>query len=193
MQFVPIVASKILAANKRSLSFHDNFLTNYNHRYILAFKMNFSKKDVIIGFIIIAAVIFGAYYYKNFKNPKLDTSNTPVEISFKEELENSFKYDIPEDSNSIELKDVTGGNARGIATENEILVDADDPIVGYYYEGWLQKGDSLVSLGRLQMGKGGWLLEYSKVQYGDFKDIIISLEKTNDSKIEKRILEGSFN
>lgn len=155
--------------------------------------MNFSKKDVIIGFIIIAAVIFGAYYYKNSKNPKLDTLNTPVEIGFRSELENSFKYDIPEGVDSVELKDVSGGTGRGIATKNEVLADLDDPEVGYFYQAWLENGGEPVSIGKLQIAKGGWLIEYNKTEYSDYKKIIISLEKGFDSKIEKRILEGSFN
>ena len=156
--------------------------------------MNFSKRDILIGFIIIALIIFGASYYRKIKNPfnKATSISTPISISFKDEFENNFKYDIPEDQNSIELKDVSGGDARGIATEKEILVDAADPSTGYYYEAWLIKDDQAVSLGKLQVAKGGWLLEYDKNKNSEYQKIIISLEKINDNKIETKILEGSF-
>lgn len=155
--------------------------------------MNTSRKDIIIGFVIIALLVILFLFFKKTKEPKVDSTPKPVEIAFKEELEDSFKYNIPDDSNAIELKDVSGGNSRGIATEKEILLDIDDPQVGSFYQGWLQKGDSFVPLGRLQIAKGGWLLEYDKTQFQDYKNIIVSLESRDDSKIEKKILEGSFN
>lgn len=155
--------------------------------------MNFSKKDILIGFVLIAVIILGSLFYKKIRSTKVSSSPLPVSIEFKEEIENRFKYDIPDDVNTIELKDVSGGNARAIATSKEILADIDDPAASYFYEGWLQKDDSYVPLGKFKMAKGGWLLEYDGSQYSDYKKIIVSLEKVNDSKIEKKILEGSFN
>ena len=69
----------------------------------------------------------------------------------------------------------------------------NDPEAGFFYNAWLEKDGNVVSLGKLQAAKGGWLLEYDNIQYSDYKNIIISLEKVNDNKLEKRILEGSFN
>lgn len=155
--------------------------------------MNYSKKDVVIGFVIILIIIVGAFYYKKINNPKVLPLPTPVEISYQEDLESSFKYDIPDGVDSIELKDISGGNGRGIATNKEILVDIEDPAVGYFYEGWLEKSDNLISLGKLKIAKGGWLLEYDGSKYLEYEKIIISLEKVFNNKIEKRILEGSFN
>lgn len=161
--------------------------------------MNYSKRDVITGFIIIVLIILGIFYFTKIKDKKITNpfakatpTSSPVQISFKKELENSFKYTIPEDRNSIELKDVNGGNSRGIATEKEILIDVDDPQTGYFYQGWLVKDDKVVSLGKLQTVKGGWLLEYDKSKNADYSKIVISLEKTLDNKIETKILEGSF-
>ncbi len=161
--------------------------------------MNYSKRDVITGFIIIVLIILGIFYFTKIKDKKITNpfakatpTSSPVQISFKKELENNFKYTIPEDRNSIELKDVNGGNSRGIATEKEILIDVDDPQTGYFYQGWLVKDDKVVSLGKLQTAKGGWLLEYDKSKNADYPKIVISLEKTLDSKIETKILEGSF-
>lgn len=150
--------------------------------------MNFSKKDIIIGFAIILIVVFGAYFYKRSKSPKIDTLSTPVPIIFQEDIENDFKYNIPDNITAIELK----GEGRGLATNKEILADIENPITGYFYQGWVENNDKLTSLGRLVEGKGGWMLEFPEVSNVENKKIIVSLEKVFDNKIEKRILEGSF-
>ncbi len=155
--------------------------------------MNYSKRDVIIGFIIIALIILGAFLYKRSKSPQTNLISTPTPITFQQDIEESFKYNIPDDVISIELKDISAGNGRGIATDKEILADIEDPSINYFYQAWLQKGDNLVSLGKLQVAKGGWLLEYDKSALNAAEKIIISLENKLDNKIEKRILEGSFN
>jgi len=155
--------------------------------------MNYSKKDVLIGFIIIAIIIGGALYYKKLRNPKTLSLPTPTPITFQKDIEESFKYDIPDNIGSIELKDVSGGNGRGIATAKEVLADIDDPMSNYFYQGWLEKEGNLISLGKLEVVKGGWLLEYNKSKLEDADKIIISLERVLDNKIEKRILEGTFN
>lgn len=162
--------------------------------------MNYSKKDIIIGFIIIAVVVSGAFLYRKLKNPKISLAPTPASISFQKDLEDSFKYDIPDDVGSIELKDVSGdppageaGNGRGIATKNEVLADIEDPATGYFYQAWTEENGNFVSLGKLQMVKGGWLLDYSNLKLDNAEKIVISLEKDYDAKMEKRILEGSFN
>jgi len=157
--------------------------------------MKYSVKDVVIGFIIIVLIIIGALYYKKNRIPKVIPTSSPVSIEFKKELEKNFKYDIPDDINSIELKDFYGGNGRGLATTKEILADVDDPQTGYFYEAWLQDSDSqeLTSLGKLIEGKGGWMLGFSEIKYPEGKKIIISLESKFDNEIENKILEGSFN
>lgn len=161
--------------------------------------MNYSKKDVVTGFVIIFIIIAGVYFYKYLNNKEAPVSVTsPASFEFKKEFSDSFKIEIPDGVNSVELKDISGGDGRGIATETEILVDADDPATNEYYEAWLEKDNKLVSLGKLQMAKGGWLLNYDKSKYEDYKKIIVSLEKITDvysitdNKIETRILEGSF-
>jgi hypothetical protein len=155
--------------------------------------MNYSRRDILIGFVIIALIIIGVVFYKRNKVAKTNLTPTPAQITFEKELEDSFKYDIPDNASSIELKDISGGNGRGIATEKEILADIEDPASGYFYQGWLENNGVFISLGRLQMAKGGWLLEYDKSKYEEYKKLIISLEKINNSTIEKRILEGTFN
>ncbi|EKE05694.1 MAG: hypothetical protein ACD_19C00182G0022 [uncultured bacterium] len=155
--------------------------------------MNYSKKDVLIGFVIILIIIAGAFYYRIINNPKVLPSPTPVEISYQEDFENKFKFDIPDNANTLELKDVSGGNGRGLATNKEILADVENPQSGYFYQGWIEDNDKLTSLGKLIEAKGGWILKFPEISNTNNKKIIISLENKLDNKIEKRILEGSFN
>lgn len=155
--------------------------------------MNYSKKDIIIGFVIIGLIILGAFYYKKIRTPKLTSTPTPLSISFQDELEDSFKYNIPDDVSSIELIDISGGDGRGVATDKEVLIDIKDPASNSFYQAWLVNGDEAVSLGKLQMAKGGWLLTYDRSKYPEYKKLIISLESIFDNKIETKILEGSFN
>lgn len=154
--------------------------------------MNYRKKDIVIGFILIAMTVGGFYFYKNLKVPK--ALPTPTPSTTKSDIQGLFDYVIPEDLASIELKDVSGGDGRGIATNKEILVDIKDPDSGYFYEAWLQGSNDqdIVSLGKMHVAKGGWLLEYNGAKYPEYKKIIISLEKKFDSTLEKKILEGSF-
>lgn len=155
--------------------------------------MNYNRKDIITGLVVILVIIGGVYLFKYLKKDKvvLPTSS-PASYEFKKDFEDSFKLDIPDNINSIELKDISGGDSRGIATDSEILLDASDPETGYYYEAWLESSDKLVSLGKFRVAKGGWLIEYDKSKNEDSTKVVISLEKVNDNKIEKRILEGSF-
>lgn len=154
--------------------------------------MNSSKKDIVTGLIIVLVILGGYLLYKKIKTPKILPAPAPQQISFKDELENNFKFDIPDDVNTIELKTVSGNNGRGIATSTEVLADIEDPAPGYFYQGWLENGGKLVSLGKLRIAKGGWLLEYDGSKYPEYKKIIISLEKNFDKSLEKPILEGSF-
>ena len=154
--------------------------------------MNFNRKDVLVGLVIVVVVILGASLFKKLKTPKVLPSPAPQTVSYKDELENIFNLDIPENTNTIDLKDVSGGNARGIATSTEVLVDIEDPETGYFYQGWLENDGNFVSLGKLRVAKGGWLLEYNGSKNPEYTKIVISLEKVFDSKLETKILEGSF-
>lgn len=155
--------------------------------------MNYNKKDIITGLVVILLIIGGVYLFKYLKKDKTTPKTSfPASYEFQKDFEDTFKLDIPDNVNTIELKDIAGGDSRGIATDSEILVDAADPDSGYYYEAWLESSDKLVSLGKLKVAKGGWLTEYDKSKNAGSTKVVISLEKVNDNKIEKRILEGSF-
>lgn len=155
--------------------------------------MNFNKKDVVIGLVIIVVLVASFFVYKKFKNnPKSLETPIPVSVEYKKSFEDTFKIDIPDNENAIELKDVNGGNSRGIATEREILIDADDPESGYFYQAWLENDGNLKSLGKLKMAKGGWLIEFNETVTKGNTNIIVSLEKNFDNTLEKKILVGSF-
>lgn len=155
--------------------------------------MNYKRKDVVIGLIIILLIVAGSFVYKKIKTPKPLEDGESDNISFLEEIKNDFKYDIPDDVRTIELKDVSGDDNRGIATENELLADLAAPKEGYFYQAWIEDDGNLNSLGKLVEGKGGWMLEFAEISDISGKKIIVSLENDFDSKIENRILEGSFN
>ncbi|WKZ25414.1 MAG: hypothetical protein QY322_03445 [bacterium] len=154
--------------------------------------MEYKKKDVVIGFIIILLILFGLYTYRKIKTPKPLNTDTNNGISFIEELKDSFNYEIADDVKTIRLEDVSGGDGRGIATENEILADLSDPETGYYYQVWLEKNGEYISLGKMGIVKGGWLSKYDKSSYEGYNNVVVSLEKVVDNKIETKILEGSF-
>lgn len=153
--------------------------------------MNFNKKDVVVGLILLLVLVGGFYLYnKKQKSKTALPTPTPVSVSYRKNFENNFKLDIPDNVNAFELKDVSGGDGQGIATDKEILADIKDPESDYFYQGWLEKDGKLVSIGKLVESKGGWMLEYDSSFLEGADKVIVSLEKTYDSTIEKRILEG---
>ncbi len=155
--------------------------------------MNLSKREVTVGFVVVVLVVFGLLYFFSFRK-KDDISPTPPppSIEYKQDFEREFKYDIPENTAYIELKSVTGGDERGLATKNEILVDTKDPEEGYFYQAWLEKDGDFISLGKLQIAKGGFILSFDSTKYPEYKKVVISKEKVLDKNLETKILEGSF-
>jgi hypothetical protein len=153
--------------------------------------MGFNKKDVIIGFLIIVTLVAGFLIYKKVKTPKPLSTKTPASFEYREDFADTFRMDIPEGSSLIELKDVNGGDSRGIVTKTEILVDTNDPKKDHFYQVWLEKDSKLTSLGKMTIAKGGWILEYSSSENSQGK-IIVSQEKVFDNNLEQKILEGTF-
>jgi hypothetical protein len=162
-------------------------------------------RNVVIGLIVLLGL--GALIYwaaRSGKEEELPAVPTP---SIEETLEDSFKYQIPEGFEKAELSDVSGGDGSGIASRkyengsfsHAVLADLPDPESGAFYEGWLvrgQEGDAdfaYISTGRLSVAKGGFMLEFnSSTDYSDYSNVVVTLEKVNDQKPEKHILEGSF-
>lgn len=164
-----------------------------------------SKRDIIIG-VVVLLVLAGSvlYFRRQKKGPELPIIPPP---SVEDKIEKSFNIELPEDVDKATLKDVSGGDSSGIATRkyangkftHTALADLPDPEVGEFYEGWLVRGNpgeanfSFISTGKMRVAKGGWLLEFqSSRDLTDYKMVVVTLEKINDKKPEKHILEGSF-
>lgn len=163
-----------------------------------------NKRDIVIGLVIfslVAAVIFWS------KKPRIAPVEAPTPTP-ELKIEEKFNYEIPGDVNKIDLVDVSGGEARGVATrvyqngrfEHVILAELPDLEEGEFYQGWLttkgkegEVGFSYVKTGRLRLAKGGYLLEFESTRdYTSFNQVWVTLEKVDDTKPEKHILEGSF-
>ena len=164
-----------------------------------------NRRDIVIGFIILA-VVAGIIYF--VRRPKTTPIETPVATpSFEEQFENKFNTQIPDNLDKAELKDITRQGGSGLATRNyengifnlTVLADLPDLEPNDFYEVWLSRGTagqnnySLISIGSLQIAKGGFLLDFNENKnYSDYQNVIISLETKLNTSPEKIILEGSF-
>lgn len=157
------------------------------------------RRDIVIGLIILAALAGFIYFRSRQVAP--EELQVPQTLSIEDQLEQAFDFDIPEDVEKAELKDVTGGNATGIATRkfdagrftHTVLADLPEPESGTFYEGWLVLEDSVISTGRFRMAKGGYLLEFqSGTDYSSYDRVVVTHERVADSVPEEHILEGSF-
>ncbi len=143
---------------------------------------------------MLLAIAASFYLYRSFKKEKPDLNlNIPVSVDYKKSFEDSFKINLPSDGKYIELKDVNGGNMSGLLTESEILVNADDPNVGSFYQAWIvDSNEKYYSLGKLYKAKGGWITEYNNEYIENKAKMVVSLEKKFDDLVEKIVLVGSF-
>lgn len=134
-------------------------------------------RDIVIGAIVVILLIVLVFWFKKTRienNKDLVVDPPTVE----EKISKTFNgFNIPEDVAKIELKDVTGGNSFGIATENMVLADLPEVQRGKYYQVWMD--DRL--LGNMRVAKGGYLYE------GNLKGQVVSVKL--DDKV---LLEGSF-
>lgn len=129
-------------------------------------------RDIVIGLIILAIVAGAIVWFRRPKTP--EPTPTP---SVEEKLEETFRFQIPEDVERAELRDVSGGEGIGIATRDMVLADLPEPAATDAYQVWMDGK----FLGTMRVAKGGYLFE----------------EKMTGKKIEvklgdKTILEGSF-
>ncbi len=148
-----------------------------------------NKKDAFVGLAILVVLAGVLYLVTKPKVKPLTISDTN---KAEEIIENKFKLTIPDDIERTDLADVGGVGGTGIATRGEILADLPDPEGKEFYQAWLQKGEQLVSLGKLRVAKGGWMIEYNSANYPGFDQVIVSRETVFDSKLETKVLEGSF-
>lgn len=161
------------------------------------------RRDIIIGVIVLAVIAALVLYLRRPKTLPT-TFSIPTPSSVQKNIEKTFNVQIPE---NVEKAELTGESGMGIATREfangkyvyTILVNLDEPSSGNFYAGWLVRGKagdsnySVVSLGKLRVAKGGWLVDFeSSVNYSDYKNVLVTLEKSLMGKPGKEILTGSF-
>ena len=153
-----------------------------------------NKRDIMIGLVILVVIAGLVYWFKLRKpTPTVPVSTTPSIEQVEGTIEDKFKFTVPDNVEKALLKDITGGDGSGIATRTEILVDLPDSEPGTYYQAWLENANGkLLSLGKLEIAKGGWLVRYNGASYPTYNKVVISQEKVVDGAIEERVLEGSF-
>lgn len=163
-----------------------------------------NRRDIVIGAGILL-LLAGVIYWR--QTTRLEETRVPETLSVEDQLEEKFKFEIPEDVDKAELEDVADVGATAIATReyqdgrytHTALVDIADPEMGTFYQGWIVKGEegsddySIVSTGKLKLAKGGWMVEFeSSIDYSDHDKILITQEKILDNTPEDKLLEGSF-
>ncbi|HEX6977261.1 MAG TPA: hypothetical protein VF185_02805 [Patescibacteria group bacterium] len=168
--------------------------------------MKGNTRDILIGVVILVIVLGGIYLIRRQKTtPAPLPTPTPIS-SYEQNLKDQFNITVPDNVQKATLKDVSGGVGEGLATRNyqnskftfTALANLEDP-VGGSYEVWLERGNpsdanyDIIPVGVARIAKGGYLLDYeTSKDLSDHNKVVISLEKVLDTKIEKRILEGSF-
>ncbi len=114
---------------------------------------------------------------------------------------------IPQNIRTTNLSDVTVGPGKGVATRSFSsgkfvhTIAASLPALkpGEFYEGWLVRGKAgdadydFVSTGKFTKAGDEYDLKYeSDKDLSDHDQVIVTLEKVDDSLPEKHILEGKF-
>lgn len=159
-------------------------------------------KEVLIGFVVVAAVIGAIFFLRARKVTKAPApiSSPSIEV-VEEKIEEGFKITIPSDVERIELAAVSEITGTGLATRkyaagkftHMVLADLPDPTVGSFYQGWLVKDDTSLATDRLQIAKGGYLLEFIyPTDLSSYNKVVVSLEKVLGQRPTKSVLEGSF-
>jgi len=146
--------------------------------------MNTKKVVAIFVALIILVVVFLIIFPKFIKKPTtlLPTPTPSVEEQLEQRLNGLV---IPDDAEKIDLKNVSGGEAMGIATKSEVVADLPDLSRGESYQVLLSNGAKTVLLGTMKQAKGGWILEYDLSKYPGYNQIIVV-------KGSQHILEGTF-
>lgn len=156
-------------------------------------------RDVVIGLVVLVALIAGALYLKAKKG---QSNVVPAPTPNFSQVESKFPgLTVPVDADRISLSDVTGGNGIGEAWRTfqngqfnlTVMANLPDPKVGYFYQGWIVKDSTYLSLGKLKVAKGGYISEFSaNKDYSNYKKVVVTEEKVFNSTPETHILEGSF-
>lgn len=142
-------------------------------------------RDIITGLLVVAIVVGGVLWAKKVRlqNQAQVSPQTPT---IEEKIGTVFPgFQVPDDIEKVELKDISGGDSFGVATRTEVLANLPDPEAGKHYQVWLEKGNQKILLGSMRVAKGGYLLEYKSSDYPGYNKVVVKLG-------DKSILEGSF-
>jgi hypothetical protein len=144
-------------------------------------------KRVVIIFLALVLLVAGILLVsQKVKNDKTSIKLPAATPTVEEQIEAKFRgLAIPDDAEKVELKNVSGEPAMGIATKNEILADLPDLPSGGSYQVLLGNGAKTILLGTMKQAKGGWILEYDSSKYPGYNQITVVTGT-------KHILEGSF-
>lgn len=161
-----------------------------------------------MGAVVLVVAGLGIFLYRQSRQaqPEIQLpSEDQTAQQRADELLESLDITIPDDATRVNLRDVTGGSAAGIATRTEtgeetsqsVLVALPEPIEGEFYEAYLvnpqDESADPVYLGKLRSIKGGWTLDYNLSEdQSMFNTIRITKEKMDDKQPEETILEGEF-
>src|SRR3989344_6349062 len=146
-----------------------------------------TRRDIVIGLIILV-LLGGVIFYRQKQRSSEEEMRVPETLSsVQENIEKKFNLRIPEDMDKAELKDVSGAGSSAIATRKfdngkfnaSILADLPDPAAGSFYQAWLVKSeegkdDSFISLGKLELAKGGWMSLFELRRYGLGLALVVS-------------------
>jgi hypothetical protein len=141
-------------------------------------------RDIVIGFVFLVILIAGVLWIVRIKNTKTTSLPLPTP-NIAQQIKNTFP-NIPDGVERANLKDVTGGNALGVATRTEVIANLPSLTKGRSYQVVLEDSSGkTVNLGLMKLSKSGYLLEYTSSKYPGYNKIIIEQGSTH-------ILEGSF-
>ncbi|HUW22296.1 MAG TPA: hypothetical protein VMW41_06560 [Candidatus Bathyarchaeia archaeon] len=163
------------------------------------------NKNILFGLVLvlIGVIVFYYYYIRQYREqaPQPLAENLPVTQEEESVLERQVGVEIPEAIDKVKLSDVQGEESTGIATrkfedgifEHTIIASLPEPKPGEFYQGWLAKDQDLISTGKMEEKKGGWVLDYTgNEDQSDHNQVMVTLESKADDQPEKKVLEGSF-
>jgi len=153
-------------------------------------------------FVIIVLVLLGIWLWRRGQQSEesMVAESSDQEVTSRaDDFLSTSGYTLPQDSDRVNLQDVSGGTSTGIVTRSEnsqytVLASLPELSTGWY-QAWLTTSDDQnpVSLGNLAPAKGGLLLESSSsVDQESYTRLIITKEQTRDNQPETIILEGDF-
>lgn len=151
-------------------------------------------RDIVIGAIVLVILVTGVLLIRRARNNRLASLPTPTP-SIQQRLQKTFNgLTIPTDRESADLTDVTGGQGIGVASRKfsegtfslTVMANLPSPKSGTFYQAFLFKDSSSISIGSLRLAKGGYIVDFTSLKdYSGYNRVVVDLEG-------KHVLEGSF-